>query len=180
MSVKDIIVVKKKIEQNDAFKFGRFYQAKLINNSVYINNSEIILNKTTPYDITDFYIYDKDYDYPGKYDNHKLNIVSCIYLGRIKDYTILRGIYCTNCSKTILNDSDTCYFVKSNDKNKLEVRYFKLFSKSKSYILYKNYKDDSWIKKMIDIAQGFLKSNCIDTIYAGYPIYFDFKILNIL
>lgn len=175
MSIKDVFALSKKKPCDNNFEFGKFYKVKLIDSSIYIQDENTI-DSLVSFNADDFVIIDKKSDYPRKNEIERL-FLSCIYLGEVKGYKVLRGVCClSNNGKT--NDTQYCYFAK-NINGKQHVIYYKIFDKVKYKLIENNFTDEAWTNTMLDIATIFMKSHDLtNSKYFNY--YFDFHVLNYL
>lgn len=178
--MKEVFVMN--ISGDKRFEFGRFYRALENIGSIYItdNYSYTGIDRTEPFEPSDFLIHDGDRDYPRKTDGTNLNTISCIYLGKIGEYNVLRGVGSTVNGRST-NDTNYCYFVRS-EKGMQVVLYYRLYSKVSYKSIHEHYLDDEWIDKMLQVAKDYYKSKgntLIDN--STYTVtFYDFKMLNLL
>lgn len=179
--MKEVFVMN--ISGDKRFEFGRFYRAIESIGSIYItdNYSYTGIDKTEPFESSDFLIHDESKDYPRKTDGTNLNTVSCIYLGKIGEYNVLRGV-CSAVNNGPTNDTNYCYFVKSINGMQ-QVLYFRLFSKISYKSIHEHYQDDEWINKMLQVAKDYYKNRTYVFVSnnSTFSIMFhDFKMLNLM
>ena len=171
------------IKGDKRFEFGRFYKAVESRSSIYITDDCFYtgIDKAEPFELNDFLIHDESKDYPRKTDETNLNTVSCIYLGKIGEYNVLRGV-CSAVNNGSTNDTNYCYFVKSINGMQ-QVLYFRLFSKISYKSIHEHYQDDEWINKMLQVAKDYYKNRTyvfVSNNSTFSVMFHDFKMLNLM